>query len=156
MDEDELSMPVRAALSAIRGAIPTSGSEDLQEALSSVGTALFWVCALDEQLSKNEGYKSRRNQDPAGRLIVGLRIGRNAVAHGAAIIVKPLAGLTWPTTWPLTWNGAVWADFATVRASLLREPALNSRAKWEEEIAGRNVPDTLTDVHDWLAGCSSS
>lgn len=150
MDEDQLSMPVRAALSAIQEAILTSGSEDLQLALSSVGTALFWACALDEQLSKHEGYKSRRNQDPAGRLIVGLRIGRNAVAHGAAIIVKPIAGLTWPAIWPLTWNGAAWADFDTLRAALRDEPGFHSREAWEQWIAGQNVPHILTEVHDWL------
>jgi hypothetical protein len=48
--------------------------------------ALHWICALDEQLEKGSpGYKSRRNQDTDGSVLLGLRHVRDRAMHQVVI-----------------------------------------------------------------------
>lgn len=141
---------VRAALNGLERSIPGSGLTEHVEALEAVGTALFWACALDGQLQQLPEYKSRRNQHAAGKLLPALRLGRNAIAHGAAVIVMPVSGLTWPTVWPLVWEGAVWSGYDVVRSGLDKNPMPSARMIWEQNVAGGNVPTTLSSVYDWL------
>ena len=150
MEFAELSLTTRAGLSALDGSVVGASSEDHEVALASVGTGLFWACALDEQLERVAGYKSERNQDGGGRLLPGLRLGRNAVAHGAAVIVLPAQGAGWPMSWPVIWKGASWAEYDVVRAGLDCDPSAFRRAIWKDDLAGANVPGTLTVVRDWL------
>ena len=48
--------------------------------------ALHWACALDEQLRKADaGYEARRDQDPDGRTLPGLRHVRDRAMHQVVI-----------------------------------------------------------------------
>lgn len=48
--------------------------------------ALHWICSLDEQLEKEStGYKSRRNQNTDGRVLLGLRHVRDRAMHQVVI-----------------------------------------------------------------------
>lgn len=141
---------VRAALNGLKRSIPGSGLTEHVEALEAVGSALFWACALDEQLGRLTEYKSRRNQHASGKLLPALRLGRNAIAHGAAVIVMPVSGRTWPAVWPLVWEGAVWSGYEAVRSGLDGDPKPSIRMIWEQNVAGASVPATLSNVYDWL------
>lgn len=150
METTSLTLSVRAALGVLEASIPGTASDDHQTALASTGTALFWACALDEQLARFEEYKSIRNQHPTGGRLPGLRLARNALAHGVATIVMPSQGLVWPLVWPLRWSQPIWVEFEVIRAGLERNPGSFQRMVWEQQIAGRVVADTLRDTAEWL------
>lgn len=142
---------VQTALFALDRAIPDAGSADAKLALAGSGTALFWACAVDEQLRVNSEYLSIRNGDPIGRLIAGLKLGRNAVAHGVAVVSLPSQQATFPLEFPLTIASASWADYSVVRAGLDREPRPSAREVWESGLAGKSAPGILAEVHEWLS-----
>ena len=39
--------------------------------------AVWWAICVDEEIENREGYKSRRNTDPQGAVVLGLRYARS-------------------------------------------------------------------------------
>jgi hypothetical protein len=86
---------------ALRGLIDATAVLDGEVSgneLIAIGQAAFWACAVDEHMRDHiakEAYESRRQADPNGRVLPGLRFIRNAVAHGAVVVTRS-SGLVWP------------------------------------------------------------
>jgi hypothetical protein len=75
-----------------------------------VGTAAFWLAAISEgHRDRDSNYDITRRADPDGRVIDGLILARNAVAHGQVIVART-RGLEWPLTFPMTWGPWVWPE----------------------------------------------
>jgi hypothetical protein len=90
----------------------------------TAGTGVFWACALDEQLrhSHGEAYEALRNVDGRGRVVHGLRLARNAIAHGAHVVTRD-GGVTFPVEFPLVFPPPSWVTLA----NLLEVWALDAR-----------------------------
>jgi hypothetical protein len=53
---------------------------------SSLGEVLMWLIALEDLLVGADGeYRSKRDADPDGAVLPGIRYARNAVVHGAEV-----------------------------------------------------------------------
>lgn len=135
--------------------LPFEDSYDEERILVMVGSFLFWALAVDEQLKcRHAEYLSVRNGDLCGELLAGLKLGRNAVAHGIAPVVVRARGLTFPLTFPLSTMPATWATFDVVRVGLDREPKPYVRRIWETRLAGQRIDPTLRQVREWLGGAT--
>jgi len=75
-----------------------------------VGTAAFWLAAISEgHRERDPKYDEARRADPDGRVLDGLILARNAVAHGQVIVARS-RGLDWPLTFPMNWGPWVWPE----------------------------------------------
>ncbi|TXN29770.1 hypothetical protein [Lacisediminihabitans profunda] len=73
------------------------------------GTAAFWLIAIHEgRRDRNPRYDKSRLANPDGRVLDGLTLARNAVAHGQ-VIVSRSEGLKWPLQFPMDFGPWVWA-----------------------------------------------
>lgn len=65
---------------------PMPGPGPVGRLFGSLGETLTWIIALDEMLEDADvQYKARRNADPDGRVLRGLRFARNHAVHGAVV-----------------------------------------------------------------------
>lgn len=122
---------------------------DLRGATIAAGQGLFWACSLDEQLWSVQGYSAARAADEWARLLPGMRIARNAVAHGAAICVRHADGLSFPIRWPMRWSDVYWAPVDALLPALDRRPSA-SAVEMYRAMEGRSVADTLEGVAAWF------
>ncbi len=113
--DDEQDRPLRWALEALRAALGrydneyrgSSGSETTQERLgrayAAVAEAVWWVAALDEQLAGRYGdpYRDARNEDPNGRVVIGLRWARHRHSHQLPLTIRFEEGAFLPLSLPL-------------------------------------------------------
>lgn len=124
------------------------GDADAETAIIATGQALFWACALDDRLARNGGYRSDREQDPDGRLLIGLRPARNAFAHGVAVVMFPSMHL--PAKRHIVVRAPRWAQFSSVRAGLDKDPGAKALSIWDDSLAEKNAAATMHVVHAWL------
>ncbi|MRK03011.1 hypothetical protein GEV27_15945 [Aeromicrobium sp. S22] len=68
---------------------------------ATVGEALFWASALDEQLP-------RASQTEDEQLLAGMQYARNRMTHGLVVTTTEHAGAVWPMTFPTHWNHYRW------------------------------------------------
>lgn len=120
------------------------------DASAWAGSAAYWACAVDEQLEKLPGYTSRRNTT-AGRVLLGIRLARNALAHGALAATQP-AGLEYSLSDPLDYGPEVWAPCQVLLDSLDREPSETKKASYIELVEGRRLEEPLRVALAWLQG----
>jgi hypothetical protein len=83
------------ALSAVKLTVTAILSVSPQPVWVRVGSALLWVCALDEQFRSDSAYNTSRNVDIDGRVIPGMRFARDRAAHGIEVITSE-GGLRYP------------------------------------------------------------
>lgn len=120
---------------------------------SAIGEALWWIVVVDTSLEEGPegaGYLAKRQVDPAGRLLLGLRHARNRFAHDFTIVeyVDPSAQLDadrrgYATMW--RWR------------SLPPSPdrrGLHGREEYETLLAGRDVHGSFVDVLTFLRGAA--
>lgn len=147
-----LPLGIRSALRALDESLPMVESHSEERALVAAGTVLFWACALDEQLARmSPEYRSVRNGDRRGELLVGMKLGRNAIAHGVMPVVLPAQGLTGPLTAPLSTAPVSWSTYEVVQAGLSNAPRPYDRSVWEQRMSGRPIAPTLAHAWEWLS-----
>ncbi|WP_157008520.1 hypothetical protein [Agromyces laixinhei] len=120
------------------------------------GTALFWLCSLDEALEErySADYLGRTNASPTGRVMAGLRFARNAVAHGI-VVCAGQRGLAFPIVYPIDYGPNVWKhadEFLarwTPQAKVDREGGLRL-ASYREHVERRPVGEPLRAAVSWL------
>lgn len=83
--EERLLSAVETSAERVQAA--TAGRDE-QVTYEALGECLTWVCALDGFLSRvpNSGYKAKREVDPRGRVLLGLRYCRNQILHGQTVV----------------------------------------------------------------------
>ncbi|WP_243064631.1 hypothetical protein [Humibacter sp. RRB41] len=115
------------------------------------GTAAFWLIAIHEgRRDRNPRYDKSRLANPDGRVLDGLTLARNAVAHGQ-VIVSRSEGLKWPLQFPMDFGPWVWAPSREwpwrPRPSRFLERQQESYA---EHFAGKLVAGPLKQALVWL------
>ncbi|MBF4602848.1 hypothetical protein [Curtobacterium sp. VKM Ac-2884] len=110
---------VSIAMHALGAAIETmNSSSDLTIGSAAVGTAAFWACALDEQLRVTDPtYDARRDANPDGEVLPGIRLLRNAVTHGAVVAVQKAPGVVFPIRFPVEFSHLAYRPLEDVLAS---------------------------------------
>jgi hypothetical protein len=97
---------------------------DHEQMCGWVGSALFWLVAIDELLEGvsgtpflGRGYKDLRNASSGGQTLRALRAVRNEVAHGVALPLRP-HGLEFPLfTDGVADFGGGWVDLDVILES---------------------------------------
>lgn len=125
-------------------------SPDLETSTIRTAQALFWAISLDDRLERLNDYKSRRNTDSSGRLLLGLRIPRNAVAHGTPITVHHSGGMTFPLVFPATAFEVHWVELQPLVESLRDEPNAVRQEIYANELAGKRIIITFNVIARWF------
>jgi hypothetical protein len=116
--------------------------------------SIVWACAVDAALSARLGpsYSAARDADPNGRVLDGLRLARNAILHGQTFALND--GTPYPTDFPLFSGPPVWKSYEQLTEDWSprnKGPGLERlRAKYEQEVAGRDIGAPLWDAREWL------
>jgi hypothetical protein len=117
-----------------------------------VGTAAFWLVALHEgHRDRDPIYDQTRMQDPDGRVLDGLTLARNAVAHGQVIVARS-RGMEWPLVFPIEYGPWVWPESKEWPWRPKRTKHLaTQQASYVEHFANRLVGEPLRRALTWLA-----
>lgn len=102
----------------------------------------MWIVALDDYLKEREpGYEARRASDPAGSIVLGLRIPRNCAVHDLVSVhaADPTADRS---------TGVLAAVWKPLEPS--RKQNKKSLAAYQEHVCGKSVDQTLRDALDFL------
>lgn len=141
-------MATRVALRGLSESALRVSDADGDAATVAVGQALFWAIMLDDRLAKDGRYRTLREQHPDGILLIGLRAARNAIAHGATVVMFPSMQI--PEDPPVVARAARWALFSDVNRGLSKQPSAKTREVWEKSLEGQNAAATMHAVHTWL------
>jgi hypothetical protein len=120
----------------------------------AVGSFLFWVVALNDRVRElNEAeYSQRIGLHPGSSVMPGLKLARNALAHGVVAVSRP-AGFTVPETWPLVIHPWRWTSLSEVTTGWVptetRFLAVQKQT-FDSEMAERAIAPTLESALDWI------
>ena len=142
---------VRRTQAAIREALSrmdkASCARDLDLFSSSAVEASMWMLALDEHICVGDPtYEQRRDCDPGGQILRGLRWARNAAVHELVEIHDTRTGKTAPV--PASFELASWRQRNSLSGQLTSQPK-NERA-YDSYVAGRLVQESLRQAQDFL------
>lgn len=116
--------------------------------------ALHWACALDEQLREEQSdYKSRRDHDPEGRVLPGLRHIRDRAMHQVVVstaqdtrsFYKPRSGVVHIASSP-----PVWTPSATLPKANSRHRHPERETAYEQYVAERGAWKPLFEALRFL------
>lgn len=137
----------RAAVARILRAIELTleplADERVPDGAVWAGSAVYWICALDEVLGKPP------YADDAARLILGLRFARDAITHGGQAATTE-EGLAYPLSFPLDFGPLVWASPGIILAHWTPRASAASvaskQAAYADRVAGRRLGDPLREA----------
>lgn len=95
-DSDSGATALRVAVDAFDAAVARyregrSAGHPLDRSFVPLAEALWWAIIADEGFEQQDawpGYRDDRDDDPAGRVLLGLRFARNSVGHQRAFVVR--------------------------------------------------------------------
>jgi hypothetical protein len=129
----------------------------------SLGETLVWLVAIDDLLSSADSkYRARRDADPDGAGLPGIRFARNAVVHGemvtATTYAKPGAvlGAAPLGTFALGEGPSTrWVARASIAHTPKRTKYLSAQEQsYDVHVAGRDVLSPLSLALAFLRRCS--
>lgn len=145
---------IRRAQTAIRQAVARTqqAAEQRDSDLVFVGyvETVVWACALDDLLRKMEpgSYAERRDADPGGRVLRGLRWARNQGVHQLIALHRNADGATFPMTFPVRFDfNPIWHQRTIAPKA---RPDERSERAYDAEVAGKPVAWTLTAAQGFL------
>jgi hypothetical protein len=111
----------------------------------------WWAISVDEGLDRlDDTYRDRRDEDPDGRVVAGLRYVRNALGHDRLTTTHMTGGVRVPIRVPMRIHVRwVWRKAAGIPVG---KPQQRNRAAYEEWVARRPVEETTLQVWRWLGG----
>jgi len=111
---------------------------------------VWWAICVDEELEREPDYRARRNGDPDGKLLVGLRYVRSALGHHMFFNVMVDRGSMLPATLPMRLGPP---EARWMRSDMLPVAGVqqNIRGDYDAELAGREISETLTRIASWFA-----
>jgi hypothetical protein len=134
--------------------------EDARHGLDEAGSfaplteCLWWADSIDERLEEIEGssYRDRRDADPDGRLLIGIRWARNRTGHDQAMVLRYRPGAELGRlTLGLSSLGSVsqllWRSVDELPPGRGR---MRGRAEYRSHLQGRPVHGTITAVRRWF------
>lgn len=116
--------------------------------------ALHWACALDEQLQREDrDYEARRNQDPEGRVLPGLRHVRDRAMHQVIIgatedmrpFLKPRQGVV-----HIASSYPIWVPTESLPKPDKRHQHAEREASYEKHVAERDAREPLFEALRFL------
>jgi len=156
---DDANGRLQAAVGTLLGAATSGDATDL--VFAPLGETLMWIAARDELLWHMDGYKQRRDADHNGAVLLGLRLARNAVVHGAVLfqVVRVDGVGMYPFGQCAFGRLAFSADLRRCvwvpRTSFLAGPRTESRPKqevnYDAHVAGRELLSSLGQATTFLA-----
>ena len=132
------------------------GREDVEQRALTGGAAI-WLTAIDETLMDGNPevrgtlYKDRRASEEGGRTIRGLRLARNEIAHGSALVTRN--GVRFPASFPWRFYlHFISANELSAHNRLRRGSELRAfdLSLYEQHVAGQRPREVLARGHDWL------
>lgn len=132
-------------------------SDREQHALT--GGASMWIGAIDKAMEGENPqvgsarYMHRRDHEPGGQTIVGLRLARNEIAHGTALITE--SGARAPFRPPIMFHLRFMhgSDLAEqYRARQGKEFNSEHLRMYKEQVSEQRPLVVLRRAFDWLAG----
>jgi hypothetical protein len=115
--------------------------------------AAWWAICVDEELELVPGYKSARNKDPNGQVVIGLSYARSALGHHRFFAARlaggglPISARRPTVISPLY---AVWVDVD----DLPEFPSQSTkRPFYARHLAGHSVAGTFESADDWFTRC---
>jgi hypothetical protein len=111
---------------------------------------VWWAICVDEELERGPGYRAKRNRDPDGKRLVGLRYVRSALGHHMFFNVIVDRGSMLPATLPMRlgppearWMPSDMLPIAGVQQKVRRD--------YDADVAGREISETLACIANWFA-----
>lgn len=132
---------------------------DDREQHALTGGASMWIGAIDKALESENPhvgrgrYEQRRDHEPGGQTIVGLRLARNEIAHGTALITE--SGARAPFRPPIMFHLRFMhgSDLAEqYRARQGKEFKPEHLRMYKEQVSEQRPLVVLKRAFDWLAG----
>lgn len=144
---------IRAGQNALdRVTAPGSEGADVEIA---VGTFLFWIVALDDRIRElNEAeHAVAVTMESASSVMPGLKLARNAHAHGVVPVSLP-GGVTVPYTIPFVIHPLRWAPLSQLTDGWTPQKTKHLPQQirvFQEQLAERETVPTLQRALDWVA-----
>jgi hypothetical protein len=114
----------------------------------------WWAICIDEEFEFAAGYKSARNSDGQGQVVLGLRYARSALGHHRFFAATMAGGLSVPFTVPFKIETfAAWLSVDELPASTKQQTL---RPIYRDHVAGRGVLETLADADAWFQRARAS
>ncbi len=145
---------VRRVQTAIRHAVARTqlGIEQNDHDLVFIGyvETVVWACALDELLERMEpgAYAERRDGDPGGQVLRGLRWARNQGVHQLLVLHRQVGGMMLPMILPGGPSVLVWAERSQAVPNARSQP--KNERPYDQFVAGNQVAATLADAQRFL------
>lgn len=117
------------------------------------GTALLWLCSLDDALRMRvSSYADELARAEGAETLGGLRLARYAVVHGFAVCARS-RGLAFPIEYPIDWGPWVWNHAEHYLASWTpwgKATVSVQLAAYGERVERRPLAEPLREAVDWL------
>lgn len=140
------------ALEAFDHCVTAISSDHSWSLHGRVGSALMWMCALDESFWPDAGYEKARDVDTDGQVIPGLRRARDAVVHQLTQtnehggLEYPLFGGTGTLNYPDRW-----VDLGRLGPPASKSPRLGLQERmYQTHVAGQTILRPLLRARNWI------
>jgi len=118
------------------------GQSDRDHIFAAATEAAMWIVALDKYLEEHDpDYVTRRDSDPDGHIVRGLRLARNCAVHDLVAVHKAVHTAETSTPPALV---AVWKPLEPPRKQE------DNLAAYEEHVCGKSVDQTLQAAWSFL------
>lgn len=137
------------ALNAVKLTVSAISLASPQPVWVRAGSALLWVCALDEQFWSETAYNSTRNVDTDGKVIPGMRFARDRAAHGIEVVSSE-GGLHYPLFADGTLDfSPEWMPRGSMQTTPRDEKA-EQVSSYDNFLIGASVYDTFASAVQWF------
>jgi hypothetical protein len=151
----EETSSLRRGQTALRDAMVrlhlANDAQDGDRFFAAAVEASMWAVAMDDFLKDEDAsYASRRDADPAGQIVLGLRWARNQGIHNLMSVHRMESGRTYPRVYPMTYEViAKWLPRNLVPKEL-KLPQKANKENYDAAIVGTNVLDTLERAREFF------
>jgi hypothetical protein len=137
---------VSKALEAAMQRLEHASPNDIEAAFAAAGEALWWAVILNEYFVKRPDlpdFKTRRNADPRGKLLLGVDYARNAVGHHVAVVDLLEVKEHFPATFGDFWGEWCWRPLSSKAGG-------EGREIYNKRMVGRPARETLRNMMPFL------
>jgi hypothetical protein len=119
-----------------------------------LGTFALWAVALEDGLRRIHGadYGELREKTATGQVMPGMRLARNAVAHGQLICARA-TGISYPLTYPLDYGPWIWKSLPELLETWQPDKSdwlPGQYTSYEHHFVHREIADPMKMSTAWL------
>ncbi|WP_449278011.1 hypothetical protein [Leucobacter sp. GX24907] len=162
LSELKSTAPIGERLSYVDSLLELMSGQDDRVVRALTGGLAMWIGAVDETLEAANPllgaarYRTRRAQESGGQTIIGLRLARNEIAHGTALVTA--SGARFPLRFPVNFGlSFIAADELADHYRARREKELREHdlRLYREHVAQRGPGSVMRAARDWLRSVTS-